>query len=272
MNAARVLWEFLRRDTKIALLYRLSALLQVAAMFSLAVTFFFLSLMMRGVEGKIPSLARYGGSYFAFSLIGLAVSLYVEASLRSFSLSVRTAQITGTFEAMLVTRTPIGLVVLGSALYSLTYTALRSIILLALGALVFQMPLYLHEWPTLLLVVGLTISSTMALGIFSAGFIVLFKQGDPLTSAISGLSWLLSGVLYPKEILPLPVQELARVLPMTHALEALRQLLLLGAPPSTVEASIVGLLLFTGAGLPLSLLWFGWSVRRARVAGSLARY
>ncbi|MFO0724487.1 MAG: ABC transporter permease [Myxococcota bacterium] len=268
----RALLEFFIRDTKIALSYRLSAVLQIAAMFSLAVTFFFLSLMMKSVEGNIPSLARYGGSYFAFSLVGLAVSLYIEASLRSFSISVRTAQMTGTFEAMLVTRTPIGVVVLGSALYSLTYTGLRSAILLAMGAGVFGMPLYLHEWPTLLLVVGLTVVATMALGIFSAGFIVLFKQGDPLTAAISGLSWLLSGVLYPKEILPLPVQALARLLPMTHTLEALRQLLLLGAPPSAIEGSIAGLAIFGAVGLPLSLAWFAWSVGRARIAGSLARY
>lgn len=268
----RTLWAFVRRDLAIATSYRLQAFFQVASMFSLAVTFFFLSLMLRRVEGAIEPLHRYGGSYFAFVLIGLATSLYVDASLRSFSMAIRTAQITGTFEAMLTTRTPIGIVVAGSALYTLVATGLRSAVLVGFGVLVFGVHVHVDALPTAALVVVLTVLCTLALGIFSAGFIVLFKQGDPLTNAISGLSWLLSGVLYPKEILPRWVQEAASVLPLTHALEALRLTLLQGAPASAVSRGVVGLGVLAAVGLPLSLAWFAWAVHRARAAGSLAKY
>jgi ABC-2 type transport system permease protein len=272
MKVLRILWEFVLRDAKIAFSYRLQAFFQIASLFSIAVTFFFFSVMLRRVEGGIDTLQKYGGSYFAFAIIGVAVSLAVDASLRIFAMSIRTAQISGTFEAMLTSPAPIGAVVAGSGLYSLGYTLLRAGILIGLGAGVFGMPLHLEDWPAIALIVVLTLASTLALGVFSAGFIVLFKQGDPLTGAISGLSWLLSGVLYPKEILPGWVQDLAALLPLTHALESLRLALLLGAPIERLWGSIAGLGLFAALGLPISLLWFAWATRRARIAGSLARY
>ena len=68
------------------------------------------------------------------------------------------------------------------------------------------------------------------------------------------------------------VQQFAALLPVTHALEATRLALLLGAPIDDPTGSVVGLAIFAGAGVPLSLIWFGWAVGRARVAGSLARY
>lgn len=267
-----LMWEFVRRDAKIQLSYRLQAFFQFAALFSICVTFFFLAHMLRGVESSIGTLERYGGSYFAFAIIGLAASSYIDSSLRSFSTSIRTAQMTGTFEAMLATRTRIGTLVAGSALYTLFYMALRSGILVAMAGLVFAVPIHLDQLSALFVMLGLTVAATLALGIFSAGFIVLFKQGDPLTAAISGLSWLLSGVLYPKEILPLWVQKVAAFLPATHTLEAMRLILLRGVGLEGLSQAVSGLAVFSLLGLPLSLLWFGWAVNRARIAGSLAQY
>lgn len=267
-----LMWEFVRRDAKIQLSYRLQAFFQLAALFSICVTFFFLAHMLRGVESSIGTLERYGGSYFAFAIVGLAASTYIDSSLRSFATSIRTAQMTGTFEAMLSTRTRIGALVAGSALYTLIYMGVRSAILIAMAGLVFQVPLHLDQAGALAAIFALTLATTLALGVFSAGFIVLFKQGDPLTAAISGLSWLLSGVLYPKEILPLWVQDVASFLPATHALEATRLILLRGAGLDALPHAVLGLALFALIGLPLSLLWFSWAVNRARDAGSLAQY
>ncbi len=267
-----VLWAFVVRDLRIASTYRFQLFVQVAAMFSLAVTFFFVSLMLRGVDRKLPELAPYGGSYFAFVVLGLAVSLFMDAALRSFSLSVRTAQVTGTLEAMLATRTPVGLVVLGSALSSLVGTFARSAILVGLAVAVFGVPVAPGALALAALVVLLTGLATAALGIVAASFIVATKQGDPITTAISGLSWLFSGVLYPREILPPPVQSLAQALPMTHALDGLRRTLLLGAGWDDVSGSVLGLAGFVALAVPLGLAAFAFAVRRARAAGSLAQY
>ena len=129
-----------------------------------------------------------------------------------------------------------------------------------------------HRWPQGALVLALTVLATLALGIFAAGFIVWFKQGDPITGAIAGLSWLLSGVLYPKEIFPAQVQALAECLPMTHTLRAMRLTLLADADVSAFTDSVVFLTGFAAIGIPGALLWFRFALGRARAAGSLAKY
>ncbi len=268
----RLIFEFIRRDAKIAMSYRLMFFFQIASVFSVCVTFFFLSLMMRNVEGGIAALDRYGGTYFGFVLVGIAFSTYLDSTLRTFSTVIRQAQITGTLEAMLTTRTSISALIAGSGAYTLLFSTFRSALFILFGGLVFEQRFYLGAWPGALLVFVLTVASTLALGIFAAGFIVLFKQGDPVTSGIAGLSWLLSGIIYPKEILPDWVQAVADYLPMTHTLESMRLALLTGAPMSALMRSITYLAGFAFIGIPLSLLWFRWSVNRAKDAGSLAKY
>lgn len=272
MKLLALFYEFVRRDAKIAMSYRLQFFFQMASVLSICFTFFFLSLMLARVEGGIGALEKYGGKYFAFVLVGIAFSTYLDAALRTFSSVIRQAQMTGTLEAMLTTRTRIGPLIAGSALYTLLFTTVRSGLFILFGMSIFRVEVHLGAWPGALAVLALTITSTMALGIFAAGFIVLYKQGDPVTAAIAGLSWLLSGILYPKEILPDWVQRVADYLPMTHTLESMRLALLTGAQAGAFSGSIVYLAVFSGVGIPLSTLWFGWAVSRARLAGSLAKY
>lgn len=268
----RLMVAFVRRDAQIAASYRLQFFFQVAGMLSISIAFFFMSLMMRRVEQDIVSLQKYGGGYFGFVLVGLAFSTYMDGALRTFSMAIRQAQITGTFEAMLTTRTKIGPLVAGSALYTLLFTTVRAVLFLVFGAVIFQQRVHLSTWPLALLFMGLTVLATLALGIFAAGFIVLYKQGDPVTAGLAGLSWLLSGILYPKEILPPWVQDVAGFLPLTHTLEAMRLVLLTGAGFDAVKGSVVYLALFSALGIPVALAWFSFAVGRARVAGSLAHY
>ncbi len=268
----RLMGAFLRRDAKLAASYRLQFFFQIAGVLSVSITFFFLSLMLQRVEGGIESLGKYGGRYFGFVLVGIAFSSFLDQALRTFSGAIRQAQMTGTLEAMLTTKTHIGPMIAGSALYTLLYTTVRSALFVVFGSLVFQTNVHYSAWPSALAVLALTITSTLALGIFAAGFIVLYQQGDPVTAGLSGLSWLLSGILYPKEILPSWVQSVADFLPLTHTLESMRLALLMGAPLESLSRSFFYLGGFSFFGIPLSVLWFGWAVRRARRAGSLAKY
>ena len=272
MNVPRLLWAFVVRDAKIAFSYRLHYFFQISSVLTILFTFFFLSLMLRHVEGDIASLERYGGTYFGFALIGAAFSGYFDSALRTFGQGIRQAQMTGTFEAMVATPTSLSWVVAGSAGYTLLVTSVRTVLFLGFGAVLFAQSLKWLAWPAISLTFVTTLGAALAFGIFSAGFVVLFKQGDPVTGALTGLSWLLSGILYPREILPEWVQRVADGLPMTHTLEAMRLSLLTGATVSQVARPLAFLSGFAAFGIPLALIWFRWAMLRARVTGSLAKY
>lgn len=94
-------YSFIKRDFQIEISYKLSFLFQFMGIFLSVITFYFISVMIGNSD--IPSLEVYGGDYFSFVLIGIALELYIFTSITSFSSSIRNRQIMGTLESMLVT-------------------------------------------------------------------------------------------------------------------------------------------------------------------------
>ncbi len=264
------LLAIIRRDMAQTASYRLSALFRILSVLVPLAGFFFLSRVLG--EVFVPSLAPYGGDYFEFALVGLVVTTYVSLALSSFASSVRNAQLSGTLEALLLTRTPLSVMLLGSWLYSFMVATLHLAIYLALSILLFPVELGGGNFLAALLALVLTVTSVSGLGLLSASFILAFKQGDPVNYMVSTASFLLSGVLYPVAVLPRWLQELSYLLPLTHSLEAVRMALLQGQSVSQVSEQLVALAAFTVVTLPLGLASLRYATRRARVEGSLAHY
>jgi ABC-2 type transport system permease protein len=66
--------------------------------------------------------------------------------------------------------------------------------------------------------------------------------------------------------------QVARLIPVTYAVRAMRLALLAGASWSAIMPDILALLVFIVVLFPLALLVFGRAVERARMDGSLAHY
>jgi len=265
-----ILWAFFRRDFLNEASYRLSFVLQILGIFPVVLMFFFLSrLVGTAISGP---LAPYGGSYFPFVLIGIALQNYLTFSLSRFSGSLRESQLSGTLEAVLTTPVSLPLFLSGSTLYSFAFNSLRIFIYLIAGALLFHVHFNWVRLPAVLGILCLTMAAFSSLGIFASAFVIVFKRGDPVNWAFSVISWLLGGVYYPVSILPGWLQNIADLIPMTHALEALRVVLLTDGSLSSVFPQLTALALWAVIGLPLSLTCFRYALNRARVQGSLGHY
>jgi len=265
-----ILWAFLRRDIINEVSYKLSFFLQLFGIFPVVLMFFFLSrLVGSAISGP---LQPYGGSYFPFVLIGIAVQNYLTLSLSRFSGSLRESQLSGTLEAVLATPVCLPSFLMGSTAYNFVFNALRIFIYLAVGSLLFDVHFNWARLPAVLGVICLTIAAFSSLGIFSAGFIMLFKRGDPINWGFNVISWLLGGVYYPVSVLPLWLQKIASIIPMTHSLEALRWILLTDRGLSCISDHLLVLGLWGVIGLPASLFCFRAALNRARVQGTLGHY
>ncbi len=73
-------------------------------------------------------------------------------------------------------------------------------------------------------------------------------------------------------VLPSWLEPYAYLLPITHALEAMRHILLNGATLHAVSNQALVLAVFAGLLLPLGLGAFGYGLRVARKEGSLIHY
>ena len=101
---------------------------------------------------------------------------------------------------------------------------------------------------------------------------MIFKRGDPVNWVVGNLFDLLGGVYFPAGLLPHYLQEVSRFLPITHALKGLRLSLFQGYTLVMLLPEIIFLSVFSAIAFPLSLLFFGYSVKKARINATLSQY
>jgi ABC-2 type transport system permease protein len=258
---------FFWRDFAIARGYRGTLLLEtVEALFGVA-TFYYLSRFVQSPElsGELPA----GTNYFAFALVGFAFFDYLGVSLSAFDASLEEARQNRTLEALLVTQTPLPVILAGSAVYPFVALAIRTCVYLAWGTLLFGFAPHSANWLGAVAILLASILAFAGLGIISAGYSILFKRGNPAKWIVLGVSGLLGGMMYPVSVLPAPLQVLARLIPVTYSLEGMRGALLAGAGWRELFPSIGALLLFALILIPLSFLVFAWALRRTKITGTL---
>jgi ABC-2 type transport system permease protein len=121
----------------------------------------------------------------------------------------------------------------------------------------------------------LGVLAVIALGVFMAGWCLQLRQEAwHYPEAIAGAFYLISGAIFPVDILPAFLHPIAYASPTTWWLEASRRGLLgHGAPGALGELSdgtvMLLLLVSTAIAIPLALAAFAWFMRRARQAGLL---
>jgi ABC-2 type transport system permease protein len=266
----RILWGFLRRDLQQEMSYKLSFAMQVLGILPMLVLFILLSRFFgNAVAGQ---LAAYGGRYFPFVLIGLAVQTYLSQALSAFSGRLREAQLTGTFEAELATTAPLPLHLAGMALYPFALGTFHVFIILATGSLMGGVHFHWNRLPQVALVLLVSAGAFACLGVLSISYIVVFKRGDPVGFLVRICSWMLGGVYFPAAVLPVWLRRLADGVPMTHCLEALRCLLLRNEGMGGILRPLAFLALWALLGLPLAYGCFRAAVGWARRKGSLGQY
>jgi ABC-2 type transport system permease protein len=269
MRTPQTLLAFLKRDFLIEVSYRTSFLMQAFAILFGVLVWYFVS---RVVQAPPTTPGLEGADYFSYVLVGLALLHYQSSALTSFSGKVRGEQMTGTLEAMLVTPTPIGTIVLGSSLWEFLLTSVKVLAYILIGRLFFGVVIHPAGVMPALLIISLTVLAFSGVGILSAAFVLYLKRGDPITYLVSSGSALVGGVFYPPEDMWPWLAGWSRVLPITYALRGLRRALLLDRPFADLLPDIRALLLFVAVLLPLGVLAFRVAVRKARQEGSLVQY
>ncbi|MBN1260209.1 MAG: ABC transporter ATP-binding protein/permease [Anaerolineae bacterium] len=261
---------FLRRDFLSEVSYRFDFILQVIGILFSTTAFYFISALLG--PSALPYLGDYSGDYFAFVLLGIAFMGYQGVALSTFAKVIRSGQVSGTLEGLLITPTRLSTILLSSSLWDFLFTTLRVSVYLLLGIFVFGMDLGSANVVAGLSVLLLTMTAVSGIGIFSAAFIMILKRGDPVAFMFSNLSSLLGGVYYPVEILPAWLQLIARFFPLTYALEAMRRALLNGDTLGALWREVAMLAVFSAVLLPTSLYAFRKAVRLAKRDGSLTQY
>jgi ABC-2 type transport system permease protein len=261
---------FFRRDALIAYSYRISFVAQLVGNLLVLGLFYYVGEAIG--RAPLPAFAPYGGSFMAFLLVGVALTDCVGVSLMSFAAQIREAQTTGTLEATLMSPVRLPVILIYSSLWNYFICAIRFVLYLVIGGYLYGVDLRAAHLPAALLIFLLTVFCFIGVGILWAGIVMLVKRGESIMTAAASLVLVVSGVLYPVDLLPTWLQNAAAAVPLTHALEGMRFALLKGAGISELHDVLLTLGGFAIVLMSVGIGGFNRAVEVAKHTGSLTQY
>tara|TARA_B100001093_G_scaffold145499_1_gene138165 strand:+ start:2522 stop:3337 length:816 start_codon:yes stop_codon:yes gene_type:complete len=262
--------SFLRKDFQNAISYKLQFISSLFAI--LFGTFIFFTFSKLFENANSPLLHEYNNNYFAFSLIGLALTDFTFYIAKSINQEIRNGQLNGTFEELILASKNHILFLISIVSYPVVYGLLRLSTFFIIGIFIFNLDIEIvKEQVYLPLILILTILSYLGVALISASYTIIFKSGDPFNALFFTFSGIFGGVIYPVKALPEISIFISDLLPITYILESLRACLIRGNEldlySNIIFLSFISLFMMTAGCLLCSL-----ALKRAKKTGSLIYY
>ncbi len=276
MNSLKLLprriYAFVVRDFRLFVSYRMQFFLRVLSILGLVTTLFFISKIFVGFTDARFSQWR---DPFATWLTGLAILNYFMTGFSSLANAVRSEQMQGTLESVLLTPINLPTVIVASSAWDFVQATFFSFLYLFFGWFFFDVH-YSGSFMLALLFLILTTLVLACLGILSASFAMVFKRGDPFAMLLGSGAALFSGVFFPTQLINeyggATLGSVSKILPSTYGVDGIRRVLNEGKGFAEVTEPLVTLAIMLAILLPFSLWVFGRAVRRAKREGSLIQY
>jgi ABC-2 type transport system permease protein len=257
----------LRRDLLTVVRYRSSLVVSGIGVFAELGAFYFLA---RSIG---PTFRPQGMAYFPFLLVGTGFYTFLMMGMHSFLGSVQEAQQTGTLEVLMTTSTSASALISMSAFSAFAQNAVRLVFYFCAGFFLLSgKTLPTPNITASLVVLILSFAIASAIGMLAAALQLGVQKGSAVMWLFGSIASFMTGTLFPVDSLPKPLWFLARLIPVTHCLNALRLSIFQGGEIAALSHEIGILVLFSIVLLPLSLLVFSYALRRARLHGTLSFY
>jgi ABC-2 type transport system permease protein len=223
-----------------------------------------------GVEesGKAPG----GADLTTYLLIGAMLWSYLSMLFDILSETVSWERWEGTIEYTFMSPASRATHLIGTSIYAVIYGLIRAVIMFLVIALFFDLEVSGANYPAAFAILAICSVSLVGFGMCAAVMPLLSpEKGQQVTMIFGSTLLLISGVYYPVEVLPSWMQALAKISPVTYALEGVRAALLDGAPLTSLWSSIWPLLIMGAVCIPLGLWVFHLGERYAKRTGRLKR-
>lgn len=200
------------------------------------------------IEGIIPG----NPNYFEFVAPGIMAMIVMTAVLTGLASSISREKEQGTLDGILISPIDRLAIILGKALAQAIRGLIQGAIVLLLAFVLFGVTIHGNILLVLLLLL-LGIFSFVGLGILVSAIASEQETATQLLFMFQFPMLFLSGVFFPIALMPTAMQKIAEVIPLTYAISALRQVMVLGAGIGSVTRDIFILLIFGAVTLAISV-------------------
>jgi ABC-2 type transport system permease protein len=205
---------------------------------------------------KVWTRYNPAGRSALFMVPGLAALILALTSVLLTTLTVAGEWERGSMEQLFASPVSRLEIVVGKLIPYLVLGVLELLLVVAFGAAVFDVPIW--GSPALLLLIGIF----FLVGMLGQGLLVSVLTKNQLVATQVGLlssllpSLLLSGMVFPIENMPLPLQVISRAIPARYMVHALRGILLKGNGLDVLWPDLVAVVVFSVAVIALSTARF----------------
>ena len=209
------------KDFKIAINYKIQFIASFINIFITLYAFYLLSLLVG--EGNTNSLESYGNDYFFFLFTGMLTAEYTLVLISSASRKIRTMQLNGIFEELIVNGKKEIHIMLSSITYPMAWFLFKVLLYLLYAIFFFEIEINFSYLSFASFASWLLFTiSILGIGLISAAAVIYIKSGEFINTLYLSISAFIGGVAYPLSILPYPLYIISYLVPTSHFLEIVR--------------------------------------------------
>lgn len=205
------------------------------------------SIETKGITSDKPN-------YFQFMAPGLMAMVIMTACMTGLAGSISRERELGTLDGILVAPTSRLAIVIGKSFAQGVRGILQAVITLILSILLFGVVIHGSIWLLILLLI-LTVFSFVGIGIMISALAREQETAMIIMMTIVFPMLFLSGALFPIQQMPVVMQWISKVMPLTYSVEALRKCIVLGSGISDMVQEILVMLgfgfVFTTVSIPV---------------------
>jgi ABC-2 type transport system permease protein len=199
-------------------------------------------------------------SYFQFMAPGIMAMVVMMALMTGLPHAISYEKDMGTLDGMLVAPINRLSIILGKALAQTTRGMIQGVLILVLAVLLFNVHIY-GSILLVFLIMFLVVFSFVGLGIMITSFTNNEQTATMIMMTLMFPMMFFSGVFFPIEQMPAIMQGIAKILPLTYATDALRNVIVLGAGVPAISSQLIFLVIFGVVFLVISIPLFNRAMK-----------
>jgi ABC-2 type transport system permease protein len=262
----RIVRTLIAREYASRRTYRLAFLLDLLFGIANLLVYYFISRTLSiGQNSDLGSAP----TYFAFALVGIAITNVIGAAATGLAYRIREEQFTGTLEALLVQPITLNELSTGLAGYPFLFSMARAAFYIVVGGGLLGVSFANADWLGFVLMLLSSALAFGSLGIMLGGLILVVKRGEALVGVTMYALGILGGAFFPISALPSWLEPIVSILPTHFAFHGLRAAIFLG---KDWETDALVLFLFGAVSLPVANYLFRRAVDHTRARGTLNQF
>ena len=207
-----------------------------------------------------------------YLLIGTLVWAFLHEVFDLTAFMVSWERWEGTIEYTFMAPIRLATMLVGSSVFSVLYAAIRTILVLGVASLFFDLDLSGANFLTAGVFLAVGSIGFLGVGIMAATLPLMYvERGSQMTVIVSAILLLVSGIYYPISVLPGWLQAISWISPARYVLEGIRAGILDGSPVTELWGTLGPLALISVVTVPLGIWIFSLAATYAKKSGRLKR-